>query len=310
MPQLSELSPLDAASLVLVVGALLGLAGASLYAIARRGRTTGLTPRMALQRAGSYAGLAVVLLVAARAGVPGITVLFGFLATLGLLEWAQMFDLPAHHRIAVIIANAVIFCAIAVGGVGGVDWLVAGIVLVGAVWPVIRADTGRAIRDLGMAAVGMVLISVLLVHAVALAVEDGEAGIALVLALAVACAFSDVGAFVVGRTFGRTELAPRLSPNKTREGVIGNVIGAAVGLIPFLPALVPTYGLPFVVALVPLVGCGSLWGDLLESAAKREAGVKDAGHWLPGFGGILDRIDSLLITVALGYWIARLWGAG
>ncbi|HEY5434078.1 MAG TPA: phosphatidate cytidylyltransferase [Candidatus Limnocylindrales bacterium] len=310
MPQLSELSPLDAASLVLVVGALLGLAGASLYAIARRGRATGLTPRMSLQRAGSYVGLAVVLLVAARAGVPGITVLFGLLATLGLLEWAQMFDLPAHHRIAVIIANAVIFGAIAVGGVGGVDWLVAGIVLVGAVWPVIRADTGRAIRDLGMAAVGMVLVSVLLVHAVALAEEDGEAGIALVLALAVACAFSDVGAFVVGRTFGRTPLAPRLSPNKTLEGVIGNVIGAAVGLIPFLPALVPTYGLPFVVALVPLVACGSLWGDLLESAAKREAGVKDAGHWLPGFGGILDRIDSLLITVALGYWITRLWGAG
>ena len=125
-----------------------------------------------------------------------------------------------------------------------------------------------------------------------------------------ACAFSDVGAFVVGRTFGRTLLAPRLSPNKTREGVIGNVIGAAVGLTLFLPALVPTFGVPFVVALVPLVAAGSLWGDLLESAAKREAGVKDAGRWLPGFGGILDRIDSLLITVALGYWIARLWGAG
>ena len=154
MPTLATLSPVDAASLVLVVGALLGLAGASIYAIARHGRTTGLTARMALQRAGSYAGLAVVLLVAARAGVPGITVLFGVLATLGLIEWARMFDLPAHHRIAIVIANAVIFGAIAVDGVGGVDWLVAGIVLVGAVWPVIRADTGRAIRDLGMAAVG------------------------------------------------------------------------------------------------------------------------------------------------------------
>jgi phosphatidate cytidylyltransferase len=196
------------------------------------------------------------------------------------------------------------------GGVGAADWLVGGVVLVGAVWPVIRADTGRAIRDMGMAAVGMVLISVLLVHAVALSVDDGEAGIALVLALAVACAFSDVGAFVVGRTFGRTKLAPRLSPNKTREGVVGNVVGAAVGLVLFVPALVPTFGLPFVIALVPLVAGAALWGDLLESAAKREAGVKDAGHWLPGFGGILDRIDSMLVTVALGYWIARLWGAG
>jgi len=303
-------SPLDAASLVLIVGALLGLAGASLYAVARRGRTTGLTPRMALQRSGSYAGLAVVLLVAARTGVPGMALLFGVLGTLGLIEWARLFDLPAHHRIATVIANAVIVWAIAVGGVGAADWLVGGVVLVGAIWPVIRADTGRAIRDLGIAAVGMVLISVLLVHGVALVVERGEAGTVLVLALAVACAFSDVGAFVVGRTFGRTKLAARLSPNKTREGVLGNVIGAAVGLAPFLPALVPTFGLPFVTVLVPLVAGGSLWGDLLESAAKREAGAKDAGGWLPGFGGILDRIDSLLVTLALGYWIARLWGAG
>jgi phosphatidate cytidylyltransferase len=302
--------PLDAASVVLVSGSVLGLAGASGYALVRRGRTTGLTPGMAIRRAGSYAGLAVLLLVAARLGVAGIAVLFGLLGTLGLLEWGRLFSLPLHHRIAVIVANAVIVGAIAVGGVDAADWLVGGLVLVGAVWPVIRADTGRAIRDLGMAAVGVVLISVLLAHGVALAVEHGDAGIALVLALAVACAFSDVGAFVVGRTFGRTPLAPRLSPNKTREGVIGNVLGAAVGLAPFLPAIVPSFGVPFTAALVPLVAGGSLWGDLLESAAKREAGAKDTGGWLPGFGGILDRIDSLLVTVALGYWIARLWGAG
>jgi phosphatidate cytidylyltransferase len=304
------MSPLDAASLVLIAGSVLGISGACLYAVARRGRTTDLTPRIALERAGSYAGLAMILLLAARTGVPGIAVLVGLLGTLGLIEWGRMFELPAHHRIAMILANALIIWAIAIGGVGSAYWLVGGLVLVGAVWPVIRADTGRAIRDLGMAAVGVVLISVLLVHGVALAAERGGEGIALVVALAVACAFSDVGAFVVGRTFGRTKLAPRLSPNKTREGIVGNLLGAAVGLAPFVPALVPPFGLPFVAALVPLVAGGSLWGDLLESAAKREAGVKDAGHWLPGFGGILDRIDSLLVTVALGYWIARLWGAG
>jgi phosphatidate cytidylyltransferase len=303
-------SPLDAATAVLLAGAVIGLAGASAYAIVRRGRTTGLTPRMALQRAGSYAVLAVALVIAARLGVPGLAVLFGILGALGVIEWGRMFELPLHHRVATVIANCVIIGAIAVGGVGAADWLVGALVLVGAVWPVARADTGRAIRDLGMAAVGVILVSVMLAHGVALGVEHGEAGIALVLALGVACAFSDVGAFVIGRTFGRTPLAPRLSPNKTREGVAGNVLGAALGLAAFVPALVPVFGWPFVLALVPLVAAGSLWGDLLESAAKREAGVKDAGAWLPGFGGILDRIDSLLVTMALGFWIARLWGAG
>lgn len=304
------MSPLDTATAVLLAGAAIGLGAACAYAIARRGRTTGLTPRVALQRAGSYAVLALVLVIAARFGVPGLAVLFAVIGALGLIEWGRMFELPLHHRVATIIANCVIIGSIAVGGVGAADWLVGALVLVGAVWPVARADTGRAIRDLGMAAVGVILISVMLAHGVALGVEHGDAGIVLVLALGVACAFSDVGAFVVGRTFGRTPLAPRLSPNKTREGVVGNVLGATLGLAAFVPALVPVFGWPFVLALVPLVAGGSLWGDLLESAAKREAGVKDAGAWLPGFGGILDRIDSLLVTMALGFWIARLWGAG
>jgi phosphatidate cytidylyltransferase len=304
------IAPLDWATGVLLAGALLGLVGASLFALARRGRTTGLTPRTALARAGSYAVLALVLVVAARLGVVGLAVLFAVIGSLGVTEWGRLFDLPVHHRVATVLANILIMAAVAGLGAAAADWLVGGLVLVGVVWPVTRADTGRAIRDLGMACVGVVIVSVLLVHGVALAADDGAAGIALVLALAVACAFSDVGAYMVGRRFGRRPLAPRLSPNKTREGVLGNILGTGLALVLFIPAIVPVYGWPFWIALVPLVAGGSLWGDLLESAAKREAGVKDAGRWLPGFGGILDRVDSLLVTVALGYWIARLWGAG
>ena len=304
------MTPLDAASVVLLGGSAFGLVAAGLFALARRGKTTGLTPRTALARAGSYAALGILLLIAARLGVSGLAVLFGLFGAAGLYEWGRLFDLPMHHRVAIIGANIVIIGAIAIGGVEAAYWLVGGLVLLGALWPVIRANTGRAIRDLGIAAVGVAMISVMLAHGVALGVEHGGPGIALVLALAVACAFSDVGAFVAGKNFGKTPLAPHLSPNKTREGVFGNIIGAALGLIPFLPAIVPAFGVPFCAVLVPLVAAGSLWGDLLESAAKREAGVKDAGHWLPGFGGMLDRVDSLLVTVALGYWIAKLWGAG
>ncbi|HEX8959481.1 MAG TPA: phosphatidate cytidylyltransferase [Solirubrobacterales bacterium] len=302
------MTPVDTATVVLLAGPALGLGGAGAFGVARRGRATGLRPRTALARAGSYAALALVLLIAIRLGIYGVAVLLGIIAALGLFEWGRLFDLPLRHLVALEAANVLVFAAITVAGEGAAAWLVALLVLVGAALPVVRADTGRGIRDFGIGAVGVALISVLLAHGVGLAIVFGETGLALVAALAVACAFSDVGAFVVGRTFGRHPLAPSLSPSKTREGVIGNFLGAAIGIALFLPAIVPTLGWPYCLALVPLVAGGSLWGDLLESAAKREAGVKDAGAWLPGFGGILDRVDSLLITVALAYWIARLWG--
>lgn len=302
------MTPVDAATVVLLAGPVLGLTGAGAFAVARRNRGTGLQPRTAIARAGSYAALALVLLAAIRIGTYGVAVLLGIIAALGLFEWGRLFDLPVRHRVALQAANVVVFGAITVAGEGAAAWLVALLVFVGAALPVVRADTGRGIRDFGIGAVGVALISVLLAHGVGLAIVFGQAGLALVAALAVACALADVGAFVVGRTFGRHPLAPSLSPNKTREGVLGNVIGGAIGIGLFLPAIEPALGWPYCLALVPLVAGGSLWGDLLESAAKREAGVKDAGGWLPGFGGILDRVDSLLITVALAYWIARVWG--
>jgi CDP-diglyceride synthetase len=64
--------------------------------------------------------------------------------------------------------------------------------------------------------------------------------------------------------------------------------------------------LPAIAGLAVIVAVGAVWGDLLESAAKREFVVKDAGGWLPGFGGILDRVDSLLLAMPLVYWAVRL----
>jgi phosphatidate cytidylyltransferase len=297
---------LDSAPAILVAGAVLGLGAAVAWALFRRIRPReGLASRIVLQRAGSYAALALLLALASSLGTPGIAVLIAVLGGVGLLEWSHLMDLPIHHRVALQVANAAIVASVAIRGTAAAEWLIGGLVLVGLAWPVVRADTGRALRDLGSAAVGLVIITVLLVHAVLLAVERGAFGVTLFAALAVACAGSDIGAFVIGRRFGRTPLAPRLSPNKTREGVIGNLLGAAIGLAPFVGVLGLYFAPTSWLSLVALVAIGSLWGDLLESAVKREAGVKDAAQWLPGFGGILDRIDSLLLVVPLVYWALR-----
>jgi phosphatidate cytidylyltransferase len=292
---------------ILVALAAIGLAAGAGWALYRRLRPrAGLTGRSALQRATSYAGLALMLAIAANAGLPGIAVLVEVLGAIALLEWSHLTDLPLHHRVALQVANLLIVATVAVLGTQAVEWLIGGTVLVGISWPVVRADTGRAIRDLGAAAVGAVIISILLVHGVLLVFQRGQLGIDVFAALAVACAGSDVGAFIVGRRFGRHPLAPTLSPGKTREGLIGNVLGAAVGLAPFVRLLRPNFEPQALVVIVFLVAVGAVWGDLLESAIKREAGVKDVASWLPGFGGILDRIDSLLLVVPLVYWAMRL----
>ena len=113
-------------------------------------------------------------------------------------------------------------------------------------------------------------------------------------------------AFTVGKLLGRHKLLPRISPNKTWEGVAGNVIGAYLGVALTNYALPDSGFLPLVIGLPLVIEVGAIWGDLVESSIKREFQVKDAGTWLPGFGGLLDRIDSLLIVAPLTYYTVRL----
>jgi phosphatidate cytidylyltransferase len=108
--------------------------------------------------------------------------------------------------------------------------------------------------------------------------------------LVAAVALTDIGAFVVGKTIGRTPFSPT-SPKKTWEGVIGGVVIATAGSFWIG---VETVGIPVAVAVSFFVSFASVFGDLFESYLKRQAGVKDSGHVLPGHGGVLDRIDGYL----------------
>jgi phosphatidate cytidylyltransferase len=300
------MNPAEGMAVLLVGAGVLGFVVAGAYAVLPISRGRRVDGRTALARAASYAALALALALAIVTGTLGVTVLLGAIAALALLEWARLGGLPLIHVIAMQIANAVVMVAIAMRGTAAADILVGGLAFAAALLPVVRPDTSRAFRDFGTAAAGLVVITVMLVHGVALVVERGPVGAALVAAVAIGCAGSDVGAFVVGRRFGRSLLAPRLSPNKTRAGLVGNFIGAGLALLVAAVVLVPVIGWLGIAVLTVVVAVGAVWGDLLESAAKREFGVKDAGTWLPGFGGILDRVDSLLLALPLVYWLARI----
>ena len=129
-----------------------------------------------------------------------------------------------------------------------------------------------------------------------LVILEKTAGPGLLLSLALAVALSDVGAFTIGRLLGRKQLAPALSPSKTWAGLVGNLVGAVLGLLLLHDLLPAGLSLPL---LALVVAVGAVWGDLLESLLKRSAGVKDSAAWLPGFGGLLDRLDSLLVVLPL-----------
>jgi len=115
---------------------------------------------------------------------------------------------------------------------------------------------------------------------------------------------TDIGAYFAGRAFGRHKLAPSISPGKTVEGLCGGVVAAA--LIGGAWALWTDLGAP-VLALAPLFALAAQAGDLFESSMKRRAGIKDSGTWLPGHGGVLDRLDGL-VPVAVLTALAQLSG--
>lgn len=131
--------------------------------------------------------------------------------------------------------------------------------------------------------------------------QSGFAGTTMHVVMILLCVkFTDIGAFFTGRSFGRRKLIFWLSPGKTWEGLIGGVLTAAVvgaGCAPFLTQLDWRKGAIFG-AVIGLVGQA---GDLLESLMKRDAQVKDSGAILPGFGGVLDVIDSPLVAAPIAY---------
>ena len=107
---------------------------------------------------------------------------------------------------------------------------------------------------------------------------------------------TDIGAYFAGRRFGRRKLAPRISPNKTVEGLIGGIVAAT--LLGGAWAVAVGLGAALL-ALAPILAIAAQAGDLFESGMKRRAGVKDSGHWLPGHGGVLDRLDGLVPVAVL-----------
>ena len=117
----------------------------------------------------------------------------------------------------------------------------------------------------------------------------------------------DTGAYFAGRFFGRTKLYPRISPAKTREGFVGGLLTSLAAAFIVRHLALTQLSVGDTVLLGLLGGIGGPIGDLAESMLKRAYGVKDSGNILPGHGGMLDRVDALMINAPLIYFYAKLF---
>lgn len=279
----------NTAPLFTALGTAFGAGGLGIL-VATRGSLTRLRHSTLTRRYLTWLALAVAYGVPVLLGLPGVVVLATALATQAAREAAPLLRLDGPYRLALLGLCAAL-PALTFAGAG--SW-VAGLVLaVAAGLPVLRGRSDEMGQASGLA-LGALLVGWTLAQLVTLA-QLGQGWVVLAL---FGTAVSDVCAFTVGSLLGGPRLAPRISPGKTWSGLGGNLVGAALALTLIAP-LLPPLGFPALVALVLVVGLGGCFGDLIESALKRNAGVKDAADWLPGFGGLLDRIDSLLVVAPL-----------
>lgn len=243
-----------------------------------------------------YGGLALLVLVAISGAIgyfeyarmwraKGVEVaqMVGTLSCLALFAWAYF--TPPGHPLSQLVLGTVMTLS----------------VLVTLIWQILRFGE-RSMLDAVISVGGVFYVGWLWSHLVLL--RGMEQGL-LWVGMAFFCTWAaDTGAYFAGRAFGKHKMAPKVSPSKSWEGLIGGVLLAAVVGTAWAAYVLGENalfgaGLGIVIALVAAVG------DLAESSLKRYCGVKDSGTLLPGHGGVLDRFDSSLFVLPVVYYLSH-----
>jgi len=211
-------------------------------------------------------------------------------------------DVPVA-AVATIVMIAGAFQARQAGQLAGILVLIAGAF----VWHLADPVRVDVVRSASLTVMFGMWIGFLASHAVLL-VNRPFGGIELVIAVVGAAALMDTGGYITGVAIGRHPVAPSVSPNKTWEGLLGGFVFVAVGGAVGLPLLNGPFDALSGAVVAVACGFAAFVGDLIESMVKRDLGVKDMGHLLPGHGGVLDRVDGILWALPVGYYVAEVLG--
>jgi phosphatidate cytidylyltransferase len=256
-------------------------------------------------------GIPLLLAVVLVGGPLFGAVLAAFLAV-GALELCAAAAIPPRRPEALLAAAiAAAFVPASYGNADIAGALVVGAIVVPLLAAVSRAEVGTPEEDIPVPPLPTWLVlAVAALYAgwlghYMLLTRRFDNGLRWFLVLLLGAFATDTGAYAVGRLFGQHKMAPRVSPAKTWEGAAGGLAGA-VAAVWALIALLGLRGAPWQAALLGLaVGVAAEIGDLAESLMKRRLGTKDMSHLLPGHGGVLDRLDSLLFAGPVLYFFVR-----
>jgi phosphatidate cytidylyltransferase len=239
---------------------------------------------------------------------PQLLVVAEIVLVLGFVEYARLAE-ALGARIPRVVAGVATAAACAALGLGFPSELVllASLIAVGSVVIGSRAPGPGVLAEVSAALFPSLYLGLPLGALVAL---HGYAGRTAVLLLLVTVIVSDTAQYYSGRLLGRHQLSPLISPKKTVEGAAGGFVVSPIVMALVAPYWLPGFGTGTVLLMgLALVGLG-LAGDLFESLLKRSAGVKDSSGLIPGHGGVLDRIDSLLFAAPAFYLFLAYGGWG
>lgn len=163
---------------------------------------------------------------------------------------------------------------------------------------------GHILLFLGCGSFGSLYIGLCLAHMVL--IRYLPEGASWLLVMTAVTAGGDSGAYYVGTNLGRCKLCPGISPGKTIEGAVGGILTGSIAAVAMGKLLLPEYNSLILLAVAIILSIVSIIGDIAESVIKRSAGVKDSGTLLFGHGGVLDRIDGMLITAPVLYYLLAL----
>lgn len=252
--------------------------------------------------------VAVVALICLKLGRGPATALVAVIVGLSCLELYEAFRRAGHRPATVLglLGSITIVVAAYKRGLSAFPDIGVLVVIFTMLWYVAGVVRARANVNIGLTLLGFAYVGGLgAFGGLLLGYRDG---VGMILGMAICAVGYDVFGYLVGSQFGRTRVAPDISPNKTLEGlvagmvaaiVLGVIVSGVIGLAPWDGKV--TYGLALgvvVAVLAPL-------GDLCESMLKRDLGVKDLGSILPGHGGVLDRFDAMLFCLPAVYYLVR-----